>query len=311
MAPAYTVFWMSGRSRGLRRFSVSGRQLAGLRVAAVAVAVGLLALGGHLLMVRHQAAEGHRQRAENLVLRARLHDLRGEVGRLEEQFERIDRMAARLRAITELQDPGRELSMDLGGSAGASEEVLYAREERIEEEDEALDSSVAQAMAAPPGGVGRLALRARQQQARVAQLAATFAGGLLEATPSVRPLASRLVARPFGPYIDPFTRHPRHHSGIDLAAEQGALVRATGAGRVVEVGPRADGLGRAVTIDHGFGLTTLFGHLGEVRVAPGARVRRGEAIGTVGNSGRSQGPHLHYEVRAGGAPQDPEAFFLD
>ena len=310
MRPAYTVFWMSGRSRGLRRFSVSERQLTAVVLSLTAAALAAAALVAHLLIVRRQAAEGHRARVENIALRARLATVRGQVAAIGAHLQRIDAMATRLYAITDLNDPERELALDLGSGARGSGEVLYAREEHIEEEDEELGSALGQALSPP---LVALSAEAAAQEARVARLTTTFdaADGLLAATPSIRPVASRLVARPFGAYVDPFTRRPAHHPGIDLAAEQGTVVRAPGAGRVTSVGPRADGLGQAVTIDHGFGLTTLFGHLGEARVAPGARVRRGQVLGTVGNSGRSQGPHLHYEVRVASVAQDPEAFFLD
>lgn len=97
------------------------------------------------------------------------------------------------------------------------------------------------------------------------------------------------------------------HSGVDLRDEPGKPVFATGAGVVTAAGPNA-GYGNLVEVDHGRGLTTRYGHLSQIAVASGARVRAGDVIGRLGSTGRSTGPHLHYEVRVNGAAVDPERF---
>jgi murein DD-endopeptidase MepM/ murein hydrolase activator NlpD len=87
-------------------------------------------------------------------------------------------------------------------------------------------------------------------------------------------------------------------------------VRAPGDGIVVRTG-RLGGLGNAVVLSHGFGITTRYGHLGQIDVAPGQRVARGDALGAVGRSGRATGYHLHYEVRVDSQPADPLGYMLD
>jgi murein DD-endopeptidase MepM/ murein hydrolase activator NlpD len=97
------------------------------------------------------------------------------------------------------------------------------------------------------------------------------------------------------------------HQGIDLSAPKGTPVRATADGRVV-VAERKGAWGRMVLIDHGNGYETRFAHLKRIKVERGEKVRRGEVVGTVGESGNATGPHLHYEVLISGTPVDPRPF---
>ena len=112
------------------------------------------------------------------------------------------------------------------------------------------------------------------------------------------------ISSAFGARKDPFTHTEAEHRGIDVAAAEGAPIRAPLDGVVVRAGPRG-GYGNAVEIDHGNGLVTLYGHASEVGVAPGDRVLAGQQIARVGQTGRATGPHLHFEVRVGGRPVDP------
>jgi murein DD-endopeptidase MepM/ murein hydrolase activator NlpD len=107
--------------------------------------------------------------------------------------------------------------------------------------------------------------------------------------------------------IDPFTRGPAMHTGLDFRAERGAEVRATGPGRVTAA-EYSGGYGRMVEVDHGNGVATRYAHLSAIGVAPGETVAAGAILGRVGSSGRSTGPHLHYEVRIDGEPIDPQRF---
>ena len=103
------------------------------------------------------------------------------------------------------------------------------------------------------------------------------------------------------------TGETSHHSGVDLVAPLGTAIRATGPGQVLFAGERKR-YGRVVEIDHGHGITTRYAHLGKVLVESGQRIDRGQKIGTLGNSGRSTGPHLHYEVRSGERDLNPMKF---
>jgi murein DD-endopeptidase MepM/ murein hydrolase activator NlpD len=111
----------------------------------------------------------------------------------------------------------------------------------------------------------------------------------------------------FGSRSDPFTRSLAMHTGIDFRAPTGTPVRATAPGRIVEAS-HVGGYGNMVEIDHGNGLTTRYAHLSSMDVDVGATVAKGAIIGRVGSTGRSTGPHLHYETRMDGDPMDPQRF---
>ncbi|WP_159585858.1 M23 family metallopeptidase [Chelativorans xinjiangense] len=122
--------------------------------------------------------------------------------------------------------------------------------------------------------------------------------------PIANPLPGAAVTSQFGLRRDPILRRPAHHSGVDFRAPRGAAIRATGAGTVVSAGWNG-GYGRMVEIDHGGGITTRYAHLSKILVEPGDKVDAGAAVGQAGSSGRSTGPHLHYEVRHNGTAVNP------
>ncbi|WP_298426949.1 M23 family metallopeptidase [Rhodoblastus sp.] len=126
--------------------------------------------------------------------------------------------------------------------------------------------------------------------------------------PLRQPLPGQLeITSGFGYRTDPFFGRPALHTGMDFRGDYGAPVRSTAAGRVISAGP-AGGYGNMVEIDHGAGLTTRYGHLSRIDVRDGQWVAAGAEIGAIGSTGRSTGPHLHYEVRVDGAPVDPSRY---
>ena len=131
---------------------------------------------------------------------------------------------------------------------------------------------------------------------------------VVNAVPFRRPLeGDDNLTSNFGVRLDPFTGASAMHSGMDFRAEEGTPVQAAGAGRVVTASPTG-GYGNLVEIDHGNGLTTRYGHLSSIEVSLGQSVAAGGAVGQVGSTGRSTGPHLHYETRVGGSAVDPQRF---
>ena len=122
-------------------------------------------------------------------------------------------------------------------------------------------------------------------------------------TPSLWPVMGHITGS-FGERMDPFSGEGAFHAGVDISSQYGDAVRASANGVVTAVDTRA-GYGRLVVVDHGFGISTWYGHLSGFRAQPGERVKRGEVIGYVGVSGRVTGPHVHYEVRIYGAPVNP------
>ncbi len=128
-----------------------------------------------------------------------------------------------------------------------------------------------------------------------------------KAMPLGAPVKALYFSSGFGNRIDPFLKRPAFHAGLDMVAEEGTIVRATAAGTVVSAG-WSGGYGEMVEIKHADGVSTRYGHLSEILVSPGMHVDAGTAIGRVGSTGRSTGPHLHYETRRDGRPVDPALY---
>ena len=137
---------------------------------------------------------------------------------------------------------------------------------------------------------------------------------LINAIPSIQPVSNKNLNRigsGFGYRIDPVYKDRRPHQGLDFTAPQGTPIYATADGTVKEVGFTTSGFGNRVVINHGFGYETLYGHMYRFKARVGQRVKRGEVIGYVGNTGKSTGPHCHYEVHRGGRPVDPIYYFYN
>jgi murein DD-endopeptidase MepM/ murein hydrolase activator NlpD len=122
-------------------------------------------------------------------------------------------------------------------------------------------------------------------------------------TPSIWPVMGHITDS-FGERLDPFSGEGAFHTGVDVSSDYGAPVHVTADG-VVTISETHAGYGRLVVVDHGFGVTTFYAHLSSFAVVPGTHVHRGEVIGYTGISGRSTGPHVHYEVRVNNAPVNP------
>ena len=132
---------------------------------------------------------------------------------------------------------------------------------------------------------------------------------LLSATPSIAP-ARGLLSDGFGGRSDPFTGERGNHQAIDISSNNGNPVRAPADGIVVKA-EWANGYGNVIYLSHGYGYSTRYGHLSAFNVRPGQRVKRGDVIGAVGSTGRSTGPHLHYEVLANDQPVNPLEYILN
>jgi murein DD-endopeptidase MepM/ murein hydrolase activator NlpD len=137
---------------------------------------------------------------------------------------------------------------------------------------------------------------------------------LLACTPAIQPVSNadlKRVASGFGYRIDPIYKTPRFHAGLDFTAPTGTPIYATANGVVKIAANRGTGYGNHVIIDHGYGYQTLYGHMLKIKAQPGQRVTRGEVIGYVGSTGKSTGPHCHYEVHKYGEKIDPVYFFYN
>ncbi len=137
---------------------------------------------------------------------------------------------------------------------------------------------------------------------------------LLAAIPAIQPVSNadlRRIASGFGSRIDPVYKISKFHTGLDFTAPQGTPIYATADGRVKVASNTSDGYGNHVVINHGYGYETLYGHMIRIKARVGQIVNRGEVIGWVGNTGKSTGPHCHYEVHKNGTPINPVYFFYN
>lgn len=136
----------------------------------------------------------------------------------------------------------------------------------------------------------------------------------LASKPSINPISPAdpyWLTSTYGYRIDPFTKKRTAHHGIDMAGPVGLDVHCAGAGTVIIAMVNRFGYGKEVVVDHGFGYTSRYAHLNEIFVKQGQKLKRGEVLGTLGSTGRSTGPHLHYEIRKDGRAVNPFYFFYE
>jgi murein DD-endopeptidase MepM/ murein hydrolase activator NlpD len=235
-----------------------------------------------------RAVENAELREENLELKAKLAAIQEKIAHINESLARVKHLNANLQNITQLKDPERGLAI----SAEA--------EGRGELNPTALADSLDQ-----------LAQEAAAQEETLRALTGYFEDqqALLASAPAIWP-ARGWVTSDFGYRLDPYTAERKHHLGLDIANAVGTPIVAPADGTCVYAAFES-GYGNVVVLDHGNGIKTRYGHLKQIDVRVGDRVRRGDLIGQLGNTGRSTGPHLHYEVRINGVPENPRKFILE
>jgi murein DD-endopeptidase MepM/ murein hydrolase activator NlpD len=137
---------------------------------------------------------------------------------------------------------------------------------------------------------------------------------MLACIPAIQPVSNKELKRMasgYGYRTDPIYKTTKFHAGMDFAAAVGTEIYATGDGVIMRADADASGYGNHVRINHGYGYMTLYGHMSKIMVRPGQRVKRGDVIGLVGNTGKSVGPHLHYEVHKNGEAINPVNFYYN
>jgi murein DD-endopeptidase MepM/ murein hydrolase activator NlpD len=164
--------------------------------------------------------------------------------------------------------------------------------------------------------LNRLSLLIAYQERSFTDIEAMVKGKekLLAAIPAIQPVSDKdltRIASGFGTRIDPVYKVPKFHAGLDFTAPIGTPIYATADGIITDAGYNSGGYGNRVVIDHGFGYETLYGHMYRIKAREGQRIKRGEVIGYVGSTGKSTGPHCHYEVHRNGTPVDPVYYFYN
>lgn len=279
-----------------------------------------------------QAMENKRLRAENAQLNKQFQMVESKVSSLENSLERVKIFTTKLKLITNIdaEDRVMKLSMGVKPAPGQQVEEYEPMEDRpsseaMVEQDQAFNDVkpvneqknevVVQSSDKDYASlVVRIDKAVRETQLKEQSVIELWEGlserqSLLNATPNIRPSKGWITSR-FGYRMNPFTNKATMHAGLDLAAAPGSPVYAPADG-VVIFASYDESYGKLVSIDHGYGVTTRFGHNSQIYVHVGQRVSKWDVIAAVGNTGRSTGPHLHYEVRINGTPVDPANFILD
>ena len=293
----YTILVLSDTPSRARQWHLSER---GLRVALFGGALAILTIASlviYSLTVQLDVAEHARLRETVKAQRrvaTRLETLAQEVTRLRTFDHQIRRLAG-MEEVQSLMAMGGG-TLELGKALAAGEQAEYEQlVERLYQDLQRLEREVA--------------LRAESLEAVTTYL--TQQKNRLAATPSIWPTQDEgYVSSSYGHRASPFTGRRQMHTGIDIAAPRGTSILAAADG-VVTFSGRMAGYGRVIVVTHGFGFKTFYGHNQKNKVRKGERVKRGQVIGTVGNSGYSTGSHLHYEVLVKDRTINPLKYIVD
>ncbi|HCF58021.1 MAG TPA: peptidase M23 [Myxococcales bacterium] len=298
----YTVLIVPDDSPKTRKLRVPLWILTRSAVVFAVLLLGAIAATVHYFQVVGEITENKILRDENVQLRSDLKRIRERIAHIGSTLDRVERFDQRLRAITLLSDPERHLAIGPVGMVDADDrDSPSARVMLGEPEDPAALRSKLDALSA----------EAARQEASLQELQAYFEDqkSLLASTPSVWPVRG-WVTSDFGHRLDPFTAERIMHKGLDIAAAHSTPIVSPSDGLVIFAGVEG-GYGKVLVLDHGYGVKTRFAHMADIEVKVGDRVKRGDQVGLLGNTGRSTGPHLHYEVRVNGVPENPRKFILE
>jgi murein DD-endopeptidase MepM/ murein hydrolase activator NlpD len=286
----------------MRRLRVSGWFLSRSLLFFCLFLAGTVAAGLHYRNSVQDLSENQLLREENVRLRSDLKRVRERVAHIGVTLDRVEHFDQKLRALARLSDPERHLAIGPVGTLDTDEK----------------DSPSARAMLSEPvdakvlvNKLDTLQSAAERQESSLQELESYFEhqNTLLASMPSLWP-ARGWVTSDFGHRVDPFTAERIMHRGLDIGAAHGTPIKAPSDGRVIFAG--VDGnYGKVLVLDHGYGVKTRYAHMSELAVKAGDEIKRGERLGAIGNTGRSTGPHLHYEVRINGVPENPRKFILE
>jgi len=255
----------------------------------------ILVIGGvlvHYTRITAEVYELRRLRAENQVLTQKTLEYEQNAGKLQAKVAYLHSIVSKLGVMAGLDHSLPDATVAGEGGATSFETVAPSR-----------------AAARPSLADMDLSVSALTDKSTKLEAFYRDQTLLLSSTPSIWPVRGYLSAT-FGNRLDPFTGRPDFHPGIDISTPIGTRVMAPADGIVLSTG-LSGGYGNAIIIDHGYGVVSRYGHLEGFNVRPGQKVHRGDVIGFVGNTGRSTGPHLHYEVWVREQAQNPIHFILD
>lgn len=289
-SPRYTILIANRKTGSVRRMTFS-RRLAVLTLTGILLLPVLVAIGSN----GADLAEFQALQAANETLLLENESYRNATGELTDQIASLQTALGQLTEQTEL-DPATKAAIDrlpavVRSRAGGGPVNGAVR--------------TAGTTATPEGTFGILRDLLGSLENRLASVKTRIETqqALERATPYAWPVIGWLSSL-YGNRKDPFTGQPDFHTGLDISANRGTRITATADGTVESAGPNG-GYGNSVLLNHGFGISTRFGHLSAFAVRPGQKVKRGETIGFVGSTGRATSAHLHYEILVNGQAINP------
>jgi murein DD-endopeptidase MepM/ murein hydrolase activator NlpD len=308
MRKGIKIWFHFGVNSSIREFTISAGTLRALIIAAVIAFAGSSYIGYDYLHLKQDSFNNRTmantiaaQKNEIKNQRIQIQSFAGEIESLKKQVENLSKFENKVRVIADIQRPNT--SSSLIGIGGIPEETLDINIPLEEKHNNLIREMHRQ--------INQVATATKRQVLDFKNLIKMLEQkrNLLASTPSIRP-ADGWVTSGFGYRISPFTGQKEFHAGLDIANKPGTKIIATADGRVSFAGGKMY-IGNMVIIDHGHGRITKYGHMKKILVHPGQRVKRGEVIGLIGNTGRSTGPHVHYEVRINGTPVNPLKYILN
>ncbi len=290
------------RSISLHRWHVLG-----VALFAFALLPGAALYGGYLWGEMHGTAtpeaiqvklqelqEQHQQELVDAKQQAQdsLNALAVNVGRLQAHVMRLDALGERLTEMADMD--GGEFDFTVTPAQGGPESTTVMRDVVVNDFIKSMDELL-------------LKLDHRSQQLDVLEELMMSRSLQEEVSPAGRPIKSGWLSSHFGERTDPFTGRLANHEGVDFAGKEGSDVIAVAAG-VVTIAEKRYGYGNLVEINHGNGYVTRYGHNKEILVSAGQTVKKGETLALMGSTGRSTGPHVHFEVLRNGVPVNPAKY---
>jgi murein DD-endopeptidase MepM/ murein hydrolase activator NlpD len=299
----WTLLLLRGRDCEVKQLSVSARTAYMAVGGLVAMLTTITGLGVSIGLGGAARVEARRLEARNAVLTGTLEELQQRVVGLEASLGRLSSVDDQIRMLAGLDAIEEEvLQVGVGGPGLSVPEShpLYA-----------VDEALGKTAFAVTYDLNALERRARLLDESLAEAkeSMTLHKELLASTPTILPTGAYVSSRFAARRWHPIRNRSMPHEGVDLAAPRGSPILAAAKGRIVRAGNFA-GYGLMVEIDHGFGFVTRYGHASKVLVRVGQLVQRGDVIAHVGSTGIATGPHVHYEVRLNGQPQNPMGYVL-
>lgn len=297
----YTIIVVSPKLNRIKKFRFSLFFPKFLAFSLFLILLGFSYTLQDLIKLRSEIFELEMLRRETSSQRSQIRWFAVHVNDLKENITRLSNFDRKLRIVANLQSPTPYHRLSGMGGALVEDHPLgsiFSKEQDKLVEDMRLN-------------IGRMKKKTTLLEESLHELKEYIQGKkiLLAYTPAIWPTRGWVTSR-FGYRLSPFTGLREFHQGLDISTQMGTPIISPADGVVVRVGMQG-GYGKMITIDHGYGCTTRYGHVSKAMVKVGSRVKRGQVIAAVGTTGRSTGPHLHYEIHKNGLPVNPKRYILD